>query len=83
MSGVPLVDAPTPLTPQEAADALRVSVSTVRRMLAQNVFPRAFRVGTKLIRIPESDIARYRHARRLAEEWPRVQSAPSAPSPRP
>lgn len=52
-------------TVQQAADELIVSVSTVRRLLAEGAFPNAFRISRKAIRIPCEDLETYRRAVRL------------------
>lgn len=47
------------LSLQETADALSVSRSTVRRLVARRAFPHWFKVGDKLIRIPRRDLDAY------------------------
>jgi len=67
---------PEALSVQYVADRLHVSESTVRRLIAAQAFPGAFRVGRKLVRIPITDLDAYQRRARLrvhAEErgpWP-------------
>jgi excisionase family DNA binding protein len=54
---------------QAVADRLRVSESTIRRLIEEGAFPGAFRVGRKLVRIPVTDLDAYQRRRRpLARE---------------
>jgi excisionase family DNA binding protein len=55
------------LTIDEAADALRVSRSTVKRLLQQGELV-GFRVGLRSVRIPVVDVERYLARRRIGGE---------------
>lgn len=50
---------------QDVADTLGVSVSTIRRLLAERAFPNAFRVGRQ-IRIPRADVEAFEVRERLS-----------------
>jgi excisionase family DNA binding protein len=55
----------TSISVQEVADILGVSVSTIRRLLAERAFPNAFRVGRQ-IRIPRIDVDAFQVRERLS-----------------
>jgi excisionase family DNA binding protein len=50
---------------QKVAEQLHVSETTVRRLIADQAFPGAFRVGRKLVRIPVTDLDAYQKRARL------------------
>lgn len=66
------------ITKKEAAELLKISESSLNRILAKGSLP-AYRVGSRLVRIDKADVLRYTQTRVLVPE----KKAVAAPTRRP